>query len=102
MEAVQGLRIDELAGQAGRGFEERHGVEHRLLVVIGRVKLVGPILGDDDVAGGTGTGTAADPAGIEAVLADDLHHAPALDAFEGVALAFAVDHMDDAHETGIP
>src|SRR4051812_22414411 len=98
MEAVQGLRINELAGQAGRRLEKRHGVEHRLLVVICRVELVGPVFGDHDMAGGAGTGPAADPAGFEAMVADDLHHPPAFDRVELVRSALQISHANHPHE----
>src|SRR5262245_43341893 len=99
MEAVQGLRKDELAGQAGGDFEDGDGVEYRLLVVIGRVKLVGPVLGNHHMAGGTGTGAAAQAPGIETVLANDLHDPPPLDSVQRMRSAVQIGHVDDTHSS---
>ena len=61
-----------------------------------------PALRHEDVAGGAFAGAAAEPLDRQAPIADDFHHPPALDTFEGMALAGAVGHMDDTHETGSP
>src|SRR5262249_53526361 len=69
-----------------------------LFVVIGRVELVDPVLCDHDMAGGTGAGAAAEPAGLEAVLANDFHHPPALRSLQFVRSAIQIGHADHAHQ----
>jgi hypothetical protein len=50
------------------------------------------------VAGRTGARTTADRLDRQAVLADHLHHAPALDGFQHVRLAVPVVNPDEAHD----
>src|SRR5690606_19993393 len=71
-------------------------------LLAGRVELAQPLLGHEDVAGGAFAGPAAQALHGQAPVPDDLHHPPALDGLEGMALAGPVGHMDNAHEAGIP
>ena len=93
--------FDEIVLNTAEWYSE-NGIELVFFLVGRRMKPAHPLLADEDVAGGAFAGAAAEALQGQAPIPDDLHHAPALDAFEGVALAFAVDHVDDAHETGIP
>jgi hypothetical protein len=62
-------------------------IEHRLLVVIGRVELADPVWIDGDVAGRASAGAAAQAFDGETVLADYFHHAPALDRLDFMLLS---------------
>src|SRR6476620_4622437 len=96
-EAVELRRPDDLAGQA-RGRSRDHRVELVLLLVGRGIEPSHPLVPDEDMARGAFAGATAQAVDGKAPVADDFHDAPTLDAFEGVTLAFAVGHMDDAHD----
>src|SRR6185312_2355018 len=68
------------------------------LGVAARGQLFVPAVGHIDVAGGAGASPAAFGSDRQACVAQHLHHAPAVAAFDLVHLAFAVG-SDDLHAT---
>src|SRR5580700_4634814 len=87
-------RAGELAGEARGRFDRERHVEHVDLGFAGRRQFLVPAFGDIDVAGRTRAGAAAFGGDVEAAVAQDFHHGPAVAAFQLVAFAVAVGCAD--------
>src|SRR5215207_3241335 len=97
LQAVELRRPQDLAGEPGGFARERHHVELVLLLVGRGVEPVQPRFPDEDVTGGALARAAANALDRQVPVADDLHHPPAFERLEGVAVALMVDDVDDAH-----
>ena len=95
MQPVHAFIQDDLAGEAGGGFEVEGFVEHGVFVFGFGGEFGVPIFIDIDMTGGAGAGTAAFGLNRQAVIADNLHQTPALGGFEIVGFSGLVGDMDD-------
>src|SRR5512135_2709095 len=96
-DAVELVRAGDLTREARVGLDGERHVEHVDLGIGWRRQLLVPAFIYIDMAGGTGTGTAAFCRHRQAGIAQNFHHAPAVAAFDRVFCAFAVGG-DDLHQ----
>src|SRR5215472_16518675 len=98
LDPVELGRADELAGEPRVRLDADGHVEHVDLGFRALEEFLEPAVGHVDLAGRAGAGATALRCNVEARIAQDLHHRPAIAAFEFVHLAFAVGR-DDLQET---
>src|ERR1700722_1164665 len=93
-QSVELRRTGELTGEPRCRLDRERHVEHVDLGFAGRGEFVVPVLRHIDVTGGARAGAAAFRGNVEAAVAQDLHHRPAVAAFQFMRFAVAVRGVD--------